>query len=219
MGFQLAKRIKELGYTDDIDIVSPVPETSRCTALATANALNKPYAEGLVKNRYVARTFIMPGQTLRMNSVRMKLNPLRSVIKDKNVLLIDDSIVRGTTSREIIEMMKNAGAKKIFFGIASPPVLYPNVYGIDMPTSTELIAHNKKNEKEIAESLKADWIVYQTLEGLKESIKVLEDPTHKFDGYDCSCFDGKYCAGNLENTPSDNSPIAVTPSEEIFNNS
>jgi amidophosphoribosyltransferase len=147
MGEKLAQKILKLNPNHDIDIVMPIPETSRTSALQCAHVLNRPYREGFIKNRYIARTFIMPGQEMRRKTVRLKLNTIKSEFHGKNVLLIDDSIVRGTTSMELVQMAKEAGAKKVFFASAAPPVRYSNVYGIDIPTRTELIAHMRTEEE------------------------------------------------------------------------
>ena len=154
MGDNLAQSIIAKGYHHDVDVVIPIPDTSRTSAIQVAHHLGVKYREGFIKNRYIGRTFIMPGQEIRKKSVRQKLNPIDLEIKDKNVLLIDDSIVRGTTSKQIIEMARKAGAKKVFFASGAPPVRHPNVYGIDMPASSELIACNKSNE-ELAEIIGA----------------------------------------------------------------
>lgn len=169
MGKKLGERIKE-EYADlDIDVVIPIPETSCDIALQIAQAIDKPYRQGFVKNRYVGRTFIMPGQQLRKKSVRRKLNAIRSEFKDKNVLLVDDSIVRGTTSEQIIEMARDSGAKKVFIVSAAPEVRFPNVYGIDMPSATELIAHGRDNET-ICKLIGADALIFQKLEDLVDAV-------------------------------------------------
>jgi amidophosphoribosyltransferase len=161
--------------------------------LQLANHLNVPYREGFIKNRYIGRTFIMPGQALRKKSVRQKLNAIAEEFKDKNVLLVDDSIVRGTTSREIVQMARDAGAAKVFFASAAPPVRYPNVYGIDMPTRAELLAHNRSDE-EIAREIGCDALIYQDLSALVEDVKA-ENPSIK--DFDTSCFDGRYITGDV----------------------
>jgi amidophosphoribosyltransferase len=160
MGDKLAEKIRRLYDPSEIDVVVPVPETSRISALQCAIKLGVPYEEGLNKNRYIARTFIMPGQQKRKKNVRKKLNPCHGVFEDKNVMLVDDSIVRGTTSEQIVQMVRSAGAKKVFFCSASPAIRYANVYGIDMPVQAELIAFGR-DEKEIARAISADWVVYQ----------------------------------------------------------
>ena len=196
MGEFLAQRIIEKGLHHDVDVVIPIPDTSRSSALQVAHHLGVKYREGFIKNRYIGRTFIMPGQEKRKKSVRQKLNPIELEIKDKNVLLIDDSIVRGTTSKQIIEMARNAGAKKVFFASAAPPVKFPNVYGIDMPASSELIASNKSDE-ELAKFIGADWLLYQTLDDLIESVR-FEDSEVK--DFDTSCFSGDYVTNDVTQT-------------------
>ncbi|NNL57752.1 MAG: amidophosphoribosyltransferase, partial [Pseudomonadales bacterium] len=163
MGEKLADKIQRLHQQHDIDVVIPIPDTSRVSAQVLAHNLNVKFREGLIKNRYIGRTFIMPGQSTRKKSVRQKLNAIELEFKDKNVLLVDDSIVRGTTCNEIIQMAREAGAKKVFFASAAPPVRFPNVYGIDMPSVDELIAHNKTVEQ-ISFEIGADWLVYQDLD-------------------------------------------------------
>lgn len=189
MGEKLAKKIMESFPDHDIDTVIPIPETSRTAALQCAALLNRPYREGFVKNRYIARTFIMPGQEVRRKTVRMKLNTIRSEFKDKVVLLIDDSIVRGTTSVELIQMARDAGAKKVYFASAAPPVRYPNVYGIDIPTRFELVAHNRTVE-EINEVLGCERVIYNELIDVIEAVRSLNSTL--LSEFDCSCFDGKY---------------------------
>jgi amidophosphoribosyltransferase len=192
-GKRLAERILEQWPDHDIDAVIPVPDSGRIAALQMANTLNLPYREGFVKNRYVGRTFIMPGQALREKSVRRKLNAIEHEFSGKNILLVDDSIVRGTTSQQIIEMARDVGAKKVYFASAAPPVRYPNVYGIDMPAANEFIANDRSIE-EINEKIGSDRLFYQTLEDLVESI--LMDTGMEME-FDSSCFDGKYVAGNI----------------------
>lgn len=177
----------------DIDVIIPVPETSNDIALRIANVLNKPYRQGFVKNRYVGRTFIMPGQTQRRNSVRRKLNTISSEFKGKNVLLVDDSIVRGTTSEQIVEMARAAGAKKVYFASAAPEIRYPNVYGIDMPTSHELIAYGRTVD-EIAKLIGVDKLIYQDLSALEESVRQ-ENPA--IESFDASVFTGEYITGDI----------------------
>ena len=188
MGEKLACKILQMDPNHDIDVVIPIPETSRTAALQCAQALDRPYREGFIKNRYIARTFIMPGQEMRRKTVRLKLNTVRSEFKGKVVLLIDDSIVRGTTSIELIQMAREAGAKKVYFASAAPPVRFPNVYGIDIPTRQELVAHNR-NYDEIREELGADLVIYNNLSDVIESViglnSILKD-------LDTSCFDGRY---------------------------
>ena len=176
MGEALADSIIAQRPDHDIDVVIPVPDTSRTSALPLAHRLGVKYREGFIKNRYIGRTFIMPGQTLREKSVRRKLNAIDLEFRNKNVLIVDDSIVRGTTSRQIIDMAREAGAKKVYFASASPPVRYPNVYGIDMPAASELIAHGR-SEKEVEQLIGADWLIYQTLDDLEraDTVKVGRD--------------------------------------------
>ncbi len=188
MGVALAERIKREWNGDDIDVVMPIPDTSRTAALEMAMNLGVRYREGFIKNRYIGRTFIMPQQALRAKSVGQKLNPLRVEFKDKNVLLVDDSIVRGTTSRQIVQMARDAGAKKVYFASASPPVKHPNVYGINMPTREELIAHGKSVE-EVREAIRADRLIYQNLDDLVRSVSEGNPRLKKFE---CSVFDGDY---------------------------
>ena len=192
-GKKLAERILEQWPDHDIDAVIPVPDSGRIAALQMANSLNVPYREGFVKNRYVGRTFIMPGQALREKSVRRKLNAIEHEFSGKNILLVDDSIVRGTTSQQIIEMARDVGAKKVYFASAAPPVRYPNVYGIDMPAANEFIANGRSIE-EINKKIGSDKLFYQTLDDLVESI--LMDTDLEMD-FDSSCFDGKYVTGNI----------------------
>jgi amidophosphoribosyltransferase len=192
-GKRLAERILEQWPDHDIDAVIPVPDSGRIAALQMANTLNLPYREGFVKNRYVGRTFIMPGQALREKSVRRKLNAIEHEFSGKNILLVDDSIVRGTTSQQIIEMARDVGANKVYFASAAPPVRYPNVYGIDMPAVNEFIADGRSIE-EINKKIGSDRLFYQTLEDLVESI--LMDTGIEIE-FDSSCFDGKYVTGNI----------------------
>ena len=193
MGETLADKIKATGKADDIDIVIPIPDTSRPSALQLANKLGLPYREGFIKNRYVGRTFIMPGQAQRRKSVRQKLNAIASEFKGKNVLLVDDSIVRGTTSREIVMMARECGARKVYFASAAPPVRFPNVYGIDMPTRQELLATDR-TEAEIAREIGADAVFYQDLDALVEDVRGLNPAIKQFDA---SCFDGVYITGDV----------------------
>ncbi|MCF7985882.1 MAG: amidophosphoribosyltransferase, partial [Thiohalocapsa sp.] len=169
MGKKLAAKIKRVWADHDIDVVIPVPDTSRTAALQLANQLGIPYAEGFIKNRYIGRTFIMPGQKIRKKSVRQKLNAIDLEFRKKNVLLVDDSIVRGTTSQQIIQMARDAGAKRVYFATAAPPVRHPNVYGIDMPAASELIAHGR-TERQIERELGADRLIFQDLEDLIEAV-------------------------------------------------
>ena len=170
MGEKLAKQILDRYPEHDIDVVIPIPDTSRTSAVQAAYGLDTPYHEGFIKNRYIARTFIMPGQAARKKSVRLKLNTIKSEFVGKNVLLVDDSVVRGTTATEIIQMARDAGAKKVYLTSAAPPIRYPNIYGIDIPTRHELVAY-ERDEDEIAKKLGCDWIVYQKLEDLENSVR------------------------------------------------
>jgi len=194
MGKTLAKKILRLYPKHDIDVVIPIPDTSRTAAVQLAYHLGLKYREGFVKNRYIPRTFIMPGQKMRKKSVRQKLNAINLEFKNKNVLLIDDSIVRGTTCKQIIQMARDAGANKVYFASAAPPVRYPNVYGIDMPSVNELLAHNRTTE-EIAELIGADWLVYQDLEDL---IACARKGNKTLKQFDTSCFSGDYVTGDVE---------------------
>ncbi len=193
MGETLADKILKERPDHDIDVVIPIPDTGRTAALPLAQKLNVRYSEGFIKNRYIPRTFIMPGQEIRKKSVRQKLNAIESEFKGNNVLLVDDSIVRGTTSGQIIEMARNAGANKVYFASAAPPVIYPNVYGIDMPTVDELIAYNK-TEEEIASLIGADWLIYQDLDILIETI---QSENSSITNFDLSCFNGEYVTGDV----------------------
>jgi amidophosphoribosyltransferase len=193
MGEHLADKVVRQIPVQDIDVVIPIPDSSRPSAMQLAQRLGIPYREGFVRNRYIGRTFIMPGQAIRKQSVRQKLNTVAREFKGKRVLLVDDSIVRGTTSREIVEMARAAGALKVYFASAAPPVRYPNVYGIDMPTRSELIA-NGRNESEIAHVIGADALVFQDLESLKASVRGVNPCLANFD---CSCFDGIYVTGDV----------------------
>ncbi|TQQ69179.1 amidophosphoribosyltransferase [Vibrio cholerae] len=194
MGKRLGERIKN-DYSDlDIDVVIPIPETSCDIALQIAQAIDKPYRQGFVKNRYVGRTFIMPGQQQRKKSVRRKLNAIRSEFKDKNVLLVDDSIVRGTTSEQIIEMARDSGAKKVYIVSAAPEIRFPNVYGIDMPSANELIAHGRDNDA-ICKQIGADALIFQTLEDLVEAVRCGNPDIVKFEA---SVFNGEYVTGDID---------------------
>ena len=193
MGEYLADKVISQIPVEEIDVVIPIPDSSRPAAMQLAQRLGIPYREGFVKNRYIGRTFIMPGQSTRRKSVRQKLNTVTQEFKGKRVLLVDDSIVRGTTSREIVEMARAAGALKVYFASAAPPVRYPNVYGIDMPTRSELIATGR-NDQEIALEIGADALVYQDLDALKASIHDLKPSLSNFD---TSCFDGLYVTGDV----------------------
>ncbi len=193
MGETLADKILRDWPDHDIDVVIPIPDTSRTSALQMAYKLNVPYREGFIKNRYIGRTFIMPGQKQRSKSVRQKLNPIELEFRDKNVLLVDDSIVRGTTSRQIVQMAREMGARKVYLASAAPPVKYPNVYGIDMPAADELIAHGRSVE-EVAQLLGCDRLIYQDLDDLVEAVR-RSNP--KLTRFDCSCFDGNYVTGGV----------------------
>lgn len=193
MGEFLAEQIRENVKNGAIDVVMPIPDSSRPAALELANRLNIPYREGFIKNRYIGRTFIMPGQTVRKKSVRQKLNAISVEFKNKNVLLVDDSIVRGTTSREIVQMARESGARKVFFASAAPPVRFPNVYGIDMPTRQELIASDRTDD-EIRQDIGADALYYQSIENTKRAITEIRPDLKSFDA---SCFDGKYITGDI----------------------
>ena len=194
MGKKLARKIERVMSRDDIDVVIPIPDTSRTSAMSLSANLGVRYTEGFIKNRYIGRTFIMPGQSARRKSVRQKLNPIDVEFKGKNVLLVDDSIVRGTTSRQIVQMARDAGAKKVYFASAAPPVRYPNVYGIDMPAASELVAHGR-TEEEVCEWIGADGLIYQDLEDLKEAVQK-KGRTH-VDRFDASVFDGEYVTGDV----------------------
>jgi amidophosphoribosyltransferase len=194
MGETLAQRVISTMPPSEIDVVIPIPESSRPSAMQLAQKIGKPYREGFVKNRYVGRTFIMPGQGVRKKSVRQKLNVIGSEFKGRNVLLVDDSIVRGTTSREIVQMARDAGARKVYLASAAPPVRYPNVYGIDMPTKDELVAHDRTVE-EIRELIGCDALIYQDVDAMKRAIGSLNP---KLNGFDASCFDGVYVTGDID---------------------
>ena len=203
MGEYLGDKLARSIPLGDIDVVMPVPDSSRPAAMQLASRLNIEYREGLIKNRYVGRTFIMPGQAIRKKSVRQKLNTIGLEFKGKNVLLVDDSIVRGTTSREIVEMARAAGANKVYMASAAPPVRYQNVYGIDMPTQAELIATGRDDE-EIARIIGADALIYQDIEDMKKSISDLNPALTNFD---TSCFTGEYVTGDI--TPEYLARIAI----------
>lgn len=193
MGETLAKRLVSMVPPNEIDVVIPIPESSRPSAMQLAHRIGKPYREGFVKNRYVGRTFIMPGQSVRKKSVRQKLNAIGSEFKGRNVLLVDDSIVRGTTSREIVQMAREAGANKVYLASAAPPVRFPNVYGIDMPTKEELVAHNRSIE-EIRAIIGCDALIYQDVDAMKQAVHSLNPA---LEGFDASCFDGIYITGDI----------------------
>ncbi len=191
MGVKLGEKILRLRPDHDIDVVIPIPDTSRDSAMEIANVLGVKYREGFVKNRYVGRTFIMPGQGERVKSVRRKLNTIPLEFRNRVVLLVDDSIVRGTTSKQIVQMAREAGAKKVYFASAAPPVRYPNIYGIDMPTAEELVAHGR-TEEQVQEALGIDWLIYQDLADLEDAVS---GPKRKVTKFDSSCFNGAYVTG------------------------
>jgi len=193
MGEKLAEKVLRLRPDHDIDVVMPIPDTSRTSAMEMGFRMGVKFREGFIKNRYIGRTFIMPGQSQRKKSVRQKLNPIELEFKGKNVLLVDDSIVRGTACKEIVQMARDAGANKVYFASAAPEVRHPNVYGIDMPAASELIAHNR-TVKEIEELIGADWLIYQDLEDLIECAKEGNPSIKEFD---CSVFNGKYITGDI----------------------
>ncbi len=191
MGEVLARKIKRVFPEHDIDVVIPIPDTSRTSALQLSYELGSLYREGFIKNRYIGRTFIMPGQKQRKKSVRQKLNAIDLEFRGKNVLLVDDSIVRGTTSKQIIQMAREAGANKVYFASAAPPVRFPNVYGIDMPSSSELIGHGR-DDKAIAREIGADWLVYQDLDDLIEAVA-----HNDVSQFEASVFNGEYVTGDI----------------------
>ena len=193
MGESLADKIRRQYANLDIDVVIPIPDSSRPSAMQLANRLNLPYREGFIKNRYIGRTFIMPGQATRRKSVRQKLNAIGMEFKGKNVMLVDDSIVRGTTSSEIVQMARESGARKVFFASAAPPVRYPNVYGIDMPTRDELIACGR-DDGEIAREIGADQLIYQDLSALVDDVRSVNPLVTRFED---SCFSGNYITGDV----------------------
>ena len=225
MGEYLAKKIMREIPNHDIDVVLPIPDTSRTSALELSYTLKIKYSEGFIKNRYIGRTFIMPGQTERKKSVRQKLNAIEIEFRGKNVLLVDDSIVRGTTSKQIIQMARDAGAKKVYFASAAPPVIHPNVYGIDMPAAKELIGYNRTAE-DIAEAIGADWLIYQDLDDLITAVKRKATDEIQFD---TSVFNGEYITGDvtkeylerIENSRSDDArkeKVKDNEVVEIYNN-
>lgn len=194
MGRKLGEKIKREWEDKDIDVVIPIPETSMDVALQIATTLALPYRQGFVKNRYIGRTFIMPGQKMRRKSVRRKLNAIASEFKGKNVLLVDDSIVRGTTCEQIIEMARESGAKKVYFASAAPEIRFPNVYGIDMPSAVELIAYGREIEQ-IKDCIKADGLIYQDLEDL---VSAVSEENEKISAFETSVFDGNYITGDID---------------------
>ncbi len=197
LGETLATRVVSTVPPSEIDVIIPIPESSRPSATQLAHLLGIPYREAFVKNRYVGRTFIMPGQGVRKKSVRQKLNVIASEFKGRNVMLVDDSIVRGTTSREIVQMARDAGAKKVYLASAAPPVRFPNVYGIDMPTSSELVAHGRSVD-EIRQIIGCDALIYQDVEGMKRAVQKASSASGpRLDGFDASCFDGVYVTGDV----------------------
>jgi len=193
MGELLAEKIRRVRPEHGIDVVIPIPDTSRTSALQVAQLLGAKYREGFIKNRYIGRTFIMPGHDLRTRSVRSKLNAIGLEFKGKTVLLVDDSIVRGTTSAQIIDLAREAGARQVFFASAAPPVRYPNVYGIDMPAASELVAAGRSDE-EVANIIGADWLIYQDLDDLVRAVKHHDAVVTEFD---TSCFSGEYVTGDV----------------------
>lgn len=198
MGEKLAYKVMDKYPDHDIDVVIPIPDTSRTSAVQAAYILGRPYREGFIKNRYIARTFIMPGQETRKKSVRLKLNTIKSEFAGRNVLLVDDSIVRGTTATEIIQMARDAGANKVYLTSAAPPIRYPNIYGIDIPTRQELVAFGR-NDQQIAKKLNCEWVVYQDLKDLEEAVREAGDRPDQ--AYESSCFSGTYVTGETVNDP------------------
>ena len=193
MGDYLAEKIRAETDVSKIDVVMPIPDSSRPAAMQVAKRLGISYREGFFKNRYIGRTFIMPGQAVRKKSVRQKLNAMRIEFKDKTVLIVDDSIVRGTTSYEIVQMARESGAKKVIFASAAPPVRFPNVYGIDMPTRSELVAYGRTHD-EINQLIGADQLIYQSVEDMK---KAVQDINPNIKNFESSCFDGCYISGDI----------------------
>ena len=191
MGERLAHKIRRLRPDHDIDVVIPIPDTSRSAAIAMGKVLGIEYREGFVKNRYIGRTFIMPGQKERVKSVRRKLNPMELEFRNKVVLLVDDSIVRGTTSKQIVQMAREAGARKVYLASAAPPVRYPNVYGIDRPAVSELVAHGR-SEADIEAFIGCDWLIYHDLPDL---IAAVHEGNPELLHFDTSCFSGEYVTG------------------------
>jgi amidophosphoribosyltransferase len=208
MGDRLAEKILRERPVHDIDVVIPIPDTSRTSALQLAHRLSLKYREGFIKNRYIGRTFIMPGQEQREKSVRSKLNAIDLEFRGKNVLLVDDSIVRGTTSAQIIELAREAGARKVYFASAAPPVRFPNVYGIDMPAVSELVAANRTVD-EVARLIGADWLIYQDLDDL---VSACQHDDARVAEFDTSCFSGEYITGDV--TPEYLERLQVERSDE-----
>jgi amidophosphoribosyltransferase len=204
MGEALAEKIKRIRPDHDIDVVIPIPDTSRTAAMQVAHRLGLKYREGFIKNRYIGRTFIMPEQSERQASVRRKLNAIGLEFDGKNVLLVDDSIVRGTTSRQIIEMARDAGARKVYFASAAPPVRYPNVYGIDMPAAAELVAAGR-TEAQVQQFIGADWLIYQDLADLEQAVR---HENADIDSFDSSCFSGEYVTGDVSRAYLDELEVA-----------
>tara|TARA_B100000686_G_C16772408_1_gene966087 strand:- start:1706 stop:2653 length:948 start_codon:yes stop_codon:yes gene_type:complete len=194
MGEALARRITSELPDYSIDAVIPVPDSGRIAALGLSSALGAPYREGFVKNRYIGRTFIMPGQKVRKDSVRKKLNTISEEFRGKTVLIVDDSIVRGNTSRRIVQMARDAGASRVLFASSSPPIIHPNVYGIDMPAREEYVAYGKTND-EICEAIGADWLIYQDLGDLVDACT--GESGSQISDFDCSCFNGVYVTGGI----------------------
>ena len=190
----LASRIESLFPDHRIDAVIPVPDSGRIAALGLSSALGVPYREGFVKNRYIGRTFIMPGQKIRKDSVRKKLNTISEEFNGKTVLIVDDSIVRGNTSRRIVQMARDAGASRVLFASSSPPIVHPNVYGIDMPAREEYVAYGKTND-EICQAIGADWLIYQDLGDLVDACTGTSGS--QIEEFDCSCFNGIYVTGGI----------------------
>lgn len=221
MGDYLAEKIKRELPWGEIDVVMPIPDSSRPAAMQVANKLGLEYREGFFKNRYVGRTFIMPGQAVRKKSVRQKLNAMSVEFKGKNVLIVDDSIVRGTTSHEIVQMARDAGANKVMFASAAPPVKFPNVYGIDMPTRGELVAHGRTDE-EVASIIGADHLIYQDVDDMKRAVSQVSAVAGvgpRIERFEASCFDGCYVTGDIDDAYLDqlerlrNSPLAMSERE------
>lgn len=193
MGERLAAKIRTAWPDTDIDVIIPIPDTSRTVAMQLAYELGVECREGFIKNRYVGRTFIMPGQKARKKSVRQKLNPIPLEFEGKKVMLVDDSVVRGTTSQQLVQLARESGAQQVYFASAAPPVRYPNVYGIDMPNATELLAYDR-DEEQITAAIGADRMVYQDIEDLRAAVMAGNDQLTRLD---CSCFDGEYITGDV----------------------